>query len=164
MDHVVGAERGRATAARPRRAPKEDAARTGGPLDNQSNRDRRRMPARGSEAFQWRSLGGRLVEMEGLGIDFRRKALDVFARNQLIGTFKTIDDKARNGSAEVTHAYRDSQEHARRALSMEGVRYIPWRVSHRRDAQKFQLLEKLGGNCSLMPVKAWKFGAPTPAR
>jgi hypothetical protein len=31
-------------------------------------------------------------------------------------------------------------------------------------AQKFQLLVKLGGNCSWMPVKAWKFGAPTPTR
>jgi len=37
-------------------------------LDNQSHRDRRRMPTRGSEAFQWRSLGGRLVEMVGLEI------------------------------------------------------------------------------------------------
>ena len=57
-------------------------------LDNQSHRDRGRMPARGSEAFQRRSLGSSLVEMKGLGIELRRKAFDVFARNQLIGTFK----------------------------------------------------------------------------
>jgi hypothetical protein len=31
-------------------------------------------------------------------------------------------------------------------------------------ADKFQLLVKLGGNCSLMPVKSWKFGAPVPER
>jgi hypothetical protein len=31
-------------------------------------------------------------------------------------------------------------------------------------AQKFQLLVKLGGNCSLMPAKIWKFGAPVPER
>jgi hypothetical protein len=31
-------------------------------------------------------------------------------------------------------------------------------------AQNFKLLVKLGGNCSLIPVKTWKFGAPTPAR
>jgi hypothetical protein len=41
---------------------------------------------------------------------------------------------------------------------------VPWGDARMIHAQKFQLLVKLGGNCSLMPVKAWKFGAPTPAR
>ena len=85
--HVVGTNGGKPPQlvhAQPQKGMRPERA----DLDTQSNRDRRRMPAGGSEAFQWRSLGGRLIEMEGLGIELRRKALDVFARNQLIGTLQ----------------------------------------------------------------------------
>jgi hypothetical protein len=44
-------------------------------FDSQSHRDRGRMPARGGEAFQRRSLGGRLVEMEGWGSNSDAKRL-----------------------------------------------------------------------------------------
>jgi hypothetical protein len=39
------------------------------------------MPSRNSKAFQWRQLCGRFIEMIGLRIEFSRKVLDIFPRD-----------------------------------------------------------------------------------
>ena len=74
------------------------------------------MLARGSKAFQWRSLGRHLVEMAGLGSDARCEAFDVFARDQFIGALKAhaesevVEPSIMIGSFVVCHRFYFCEE------------------------------------------------------
>jgi len=78
MDHIVRAHRGEPSQlvdAEPEEGVRPERAR----LDRQPHGDRGGVPARRGEAPEHRTLRGRVVEMVGLGIEFRCEPLDVFA-------------------------------------------------------------------------------------
>src|ERR1700727_638036 len=82
MEDIVRAHRGEPSQfvdAKPEQGVRPERAR----LDRQPHGDRRGVPARSRETLKQRALCGRLVEVVGLGIEFGREPLDVFARDSL---------------------------------------------------------------------------------
>jgi hypothetical protein len=87
MDHIVRPHRGKPSQlvhAKAEEGVRPERAR----FDGEAHRHRRRVPPRGSEASENRTLSGLLVEMVELGIVFGGEPLDLLSGHMLLGAFE----------------------------------------------------------------------------